>query len=145
MTLRRGPARESRLSPQRQRLDELSDRLPRALGSRLDRARADLGRSAGALRPGLLDAIHRRATERLAGLWRVAQLVHPHKPLERGYARVAATDGRTLTSAAAARAAGRLKLYFGDGDVGATVDGAAPAPAPARRSPRPAAEQPKLL
>jgi len=143
-TLRRWPAREALLAPQRQKLDELSDRLPRALGSRLDRARADLGRSAGALRPGLLAAIHRRASERLAAVWRVAELAHPDTPLKRGYARVTDGGGHTLTTASAARAAGRLKLFFGDGELGATVDGAA-APPPARRSQRPAAEQPKLL
>jgi exodeoxyribonuclease VII large subunit len=145
MTLRRWPAREALLAPQRQKLDELSDRLPRALGSRLDRARAGLGRSAGALRPGLLAAIHRRASERLAAVWRVAELAHPDTPLKRGYARVTDGQGHTLTTASAARAAARLKLFFGDGDLGATVDGAAQPPAPARRSQRPAAEQPKLL
>jgi exodeoxyribonuclease VII large subunit len=143
VTMRRWPAPENLLAPQRQKLDDLADRLPRALGARLDRARGDLGHAAGALRPGLLVAIQRRASERLAALWRVAELAHPNRPLERGYARVEDGTGRTMTSAAAARAAGRLRLFFGDGDVGASVDGAAPV----RRSspPRAAGEQPKLL
>jgi exodeoxyribonuclease VII large subunit len=143
VTMRRWPAPENLLAPQLQKLDDLGDRLPRGLGARLDRARGELGRSAGALRPGLLVAIQRRATERLAALWRVAELVHPNKPLERGYARVEDGKGHTLTSAAAARAAVRLRLFFGDGDVGASVDGAAPVRRPS--PPRAAGEQPKLL
>ncbi len=120
-SLRRFPALDVLLAPQQQRLDELAERLPRALSARLSHARADLGHAGGALRPGLLAAAHRRARERLDSLWRLAQAVHPAKPLERGYARVEDRAGRTLISAAAARAAGGLRLVFGDGKVDATV------------------------
>jgi exodeoxyribonuclease VII large subunit len=144
--LRLFPERDALLAPQRQRLDELSERLPRALRTELSQARAHLGQAGGALRPGLLEAVYRRSSERLesmplrpsllekqirrsrdqlAALWRVAELVHPNKPLERGYARVEDRDGRTLVSAAAARAAGRLGLVFADGRVDASVDGTA--------------------
>jgi exodeoxyribonuclease VII large subunit len=119
--VRRWPAREALLAPQRQKLDDFAERLPRALGGRLDRARGELGHAAGALRPGLLVGAHKRASERLAALWRVAELAHPNRPLERGYARVEDRGGRTLTSAAAARAAGRLKLVFSDDAVEAAV------------------------
>jgi exodeoxyribonuclease VII large subunit len=144
-SLRRWPERDALLSPQRQRLDDLADRLPRGLRTELSHARAALERSAGALRPGLLKASHARARERLEALWRVAQLAHPNRPLERGYARVEGRDGRTLISAAAAKAAGRLKLIFGDGDVAAEVAGT-PVERP-RRPPyvKPTGEQPKLL
>ena len=160
---RRFPERDSLLAPQRQRVDELSERLPRALGARLSHARADLGHAAGALRPSLLDGGLRRARERLAavrldpalvgrrieegrrtldGLWRIAALAHPDKPLEKGYARVEDRDGRTLVSAAAARAAGRLRLVFGDGKVDASVgDGLERT----RRAPYSKPEQPKLF
>jgi exodeoxyribonuclease VII large subunit len=79
-------------------------------------------------------------------LWRVAELAHPNRPLERGYARVEDREGRTLISAAAARQAERLRLIFGDGDVEAQVAGASPVERP-RRPPyaKPSAEQPKLL
>jgi exodeoxyribonuclease VII large subunit len=99
------------------------------------------------LRPGLLKASHARAKERLEALWRVAELAHPNRPLERGYARVEDKDGRTLISAAAAKSAGRLKLIFGDGDVEAEVGGAQPATKPRRPSPygKVTVEQPKLL
>ena len=138
------PKREALLAPQRQKLDDLAERLPRALGACLGHARADLHRAAGALRPNLLAASHRRAKERLEALWRVAQLAHPNKPLERGYARVEDRSGRTLISAAAAREAVRLRLVFGDGPVDASVgDGVERG----RRGSygRAPAEQPKLL
>ncbi len=145
-TLRRWPERDALLAPQRQRLDDLSDRLPRGLRTELSHARAALERSAGALRPGLLKATHARAKERLDALWRVAGLVHPNRPLERGYARIEDGQGKTLISAASARAAGRLKLIFRDGDVAAEVAGAAPVERPRRPSyVKPTSEQPKLL
>lgn len=143
--LRRWPEREALLAPQRQRLDDLADRLPRALRTELSHARAALERSAGALRPGLLKAAHDRAKERLAALWRVAELAHPNRPLQRGYARVEDRDGHTLISAAAARKAERLRLIFGDGDVEAQVGGV-PVERVRKPSPvKPAGEQPKLL
>jgi exodeoxyribonuclease VII large subunit len=142
--LRRWPEREALLAPQRQRLDELGERLPRALGGRLDRARGELGRASGALRPNLLRAAHGRARERLDALWRVALLAHPNRPLERGYARVEDKDGKTLMTAAAARAAARLSLVFGDGRVEAKVGEGVE---PKRRPTYPAgkSDQPKLL
>lgn len=136
--LRHWPERAELLAPQRQRVDELGERLPRALGARLDRARGELGRASGALRPGLLNAIHARAKERLNALWRVAELAHPDRPLAKGYARITDRAGGTLTSASAARAARRLRLVFHDGALDATVDSAA-----AGRRER--VDQPKLL
>ncbi|MEA3042756.1 MAG: exodeoxyribonuclease large subunit [Sphingomonadales bacterium] len=137
---RRWPAPEALFAPQRQRLDELAERLPRALRGRLDRARGELGRAGGALRPALLVSRWRRARERLDALWRVAELAHPNKPLARGYARVESRDGRTLTSAAAANEARLLRLQFADGSLEAAVE----------RSKRTSyqkgkADQPKLL
>ena len=142
--LRHWPAREALLAPQQQRLDELAERLPRGLRSRLDRARGELGHAAGALRPGLLVSAHARARERLDALWRVAQLAHPNRPLERGYARVEDREGRTLISAAAAREAKRIRLQFNDGSVDAAVGEAVERP---RRAPylKTKADQPKLL
>jgi exodeoxyribonuclease VII large subunit len=142
--LRHYPERGQLLAPQQQRLDDLAERLPRALGGRLGYARGELGRAAGALRPRLLAAAHSRARERLAALWRVAQLAHPNRPLDRGYARVEDAFGHTLVSAAAAKAAGRLKLIFGDGQVDATTAEGLERP---RRGTyrRPPADQPKLF
>jgi len=152
--LRHWPEREALLAPQQQKLDDLADRLPRGLRGRLDRAQGDLGRAGGALRPGLLRSAHQRASERLAALWRVAQLAHPERPLEKGYALVTDRDGKVLVSAEAARAAALLNLRFRDGEVAATTGGAAaPAPAPRKaveakaRAPHneEKGDQPKLL
>jgi len=142
--LRHWPEREDLLAPQQQRLDDLSERLPRALRGRLDRARAELGRAGGALRPNLLTQRLDRSRERLSGLTRMAALAHPERPLQRGFARVEDRKGLTLTAAAAARRAGALNLVFADGAVTATVDGALERPAPKRHIP-PKPEQPKLL
>jgi exodeoxyribonuclease VII large subunit len=162
-SLRRFPARETLLAPQQQRLDELAERLPRALSGRLSHAHADLSRAAGALRPSMLDSSVRRARERLQStrlnpalvqrriedgrrtldsLWRIAAQAHPDKPLERGYARVEDREGHTLISTEAARAAVKLRLVFGDGRLDATVGGVE---RPRRGSYAPRAEQPKLL
>jgi exodeoxyribonuclease VII large subunit len=145
-TVRRWPAREALLAPQRQRLDELSDRLPRALRTELSHARAALGQTAGALRPGLLQGAYGRARARLDSLWRVAQLAHPNRPLDRGYARVEDRNGKTLMSAAAAKAAGRLKLIFSDATLDATAGRGSAVERPARPAYlKPTTEQPKLL
>jgi len=143
--LRHWPARDVLLAPQRQRVDELAERLPRGLRSRLDRARGELGHAAGALRPGLLQAACRRGRERLDSLWRIAQLAHPNKPLERGYARIEDRDGKTLISAAAAREARLLRLHFADGAVDAAT-GDSPVERQ-RRAPylKGKTDQPKLL
>jgi exodeoxyribonuclease VII large subunit len=138
--LRHWPERDALLAPQQQRLDELAERLPRGLRGRLDRARAELGRAGGALRPALLEAAHRRARERLDALWRVAQLVHPEKPLERGYAWVADRAGKPLTSAAAADEARLLRLHFRDGTLDAAVERPRRAPYVKGKT-----DQPKLL
>ena len=141
--LRHWPEREALLAPQQQNLDELAERLPRALRGRLDRARGELGHAGGALRPGLLVAIEQRARERLKALWRVAEAAHPNRPLERGYARVEDRDGRVLVSAEAAREAQRLSLVFADGRLDVAAGDSPPRDrgGPARGK----ADQPKLL
>jgi exodeoxyribonuclease VII large subunit len=142
--LRHWPERQVLLAPQQQRLDELGERLPRGLGGRLDRARGELGRASGALRPGLLRSAHDRARERLDALWRMATLVHPNRPLEKGYARVEDREGRILISAAAAREARLLRLVFADGKVDAQAGEAVERARP-RAYPKGKSDQPKLL
>jgi exodeoxyribonuclease VII large subunit len=59
----------------------------------------------------------------------MAELAHPERPLQRGFARITTRDGRTLIHAHDAREAAALTIHFGDGSVDATVDGAdAPRP-----------------
>jgi len=143
--LRHWPERDLLLAPQRQRLDELGERLPRGLRGRLDRARGELGNAAGALRPGLLVSAHARAKERLAALWRVAELAHPDRPLGHGYARIENRAGQVLISAAAAREARLLRLVFNDGEVEATVGSAPSSPSRGSRTDTGKVDQPKLL
>jgi exodeoxyribonuclease VII large subunit len=90
----------------------------------------------------LLQANWRNASERLRALERVMRSLDPDSVLQRGYARVTDTAGRTLTTAAQAGKEPALTLRFRDGEV-AAVPGAAPRKRPAAAPPSPA--QPKLL
>jgi exodeoxyribonuclease VII large subunit len=142
---RRLPAREALLGPQRQRLADIADRLPRALSRRLAIARGDLAHAGGALRPRLLAeqlgqgaarleragraldlgaaTLIEQGNARARALARVLASLDPERPLARGYAWVARRDGGVVASAAAARAAVALTLHFGDGTVDVGLDG----------------------
>ena len=124
LTACRWPKPQAIFAPMVQRLDEIGERLPRALSARAGNARADLNLVSGRLRRDLLDQRIARLTEKLSAAWKMAELVHPERPLSKGYVRVTSRDGRTLTHAEEARTAGSLSLHFGDGAVDATVDGA---------------------
>jgi exodeoxyribonuclease VII large subunit len=93
---------------------------------------------AGRLRPELVEEKIARLSERLSAAWKMAELVHPERPLGRGFVRVTDRSGDTLTTVAGARSARELSLHFGDGEVDATVDGRAARPSrverPAKRS-----------
>ncbi len=146
LTICRWPEPQAIFAPMVQRLDEVGERLPRSLAARAGSARADLNLVAGRLRSDLLDQRVERLTEQLAGLWRMAELAHPERPLERGYARVTGRDGHTLIHARDAREAKLLTLRFGDGSVAATVDDGAPSRPVERKGRRPyIAPQPGLF
>ena len=133
----RWPEPQAILAAPIQRIDELGDRLPRSLAARTGHARADLNLVAGRLRREIIDDRIGRLSERLAAAWKMAELVHPDRPLGRGFVRVTDRNGKTLTHAQDARDARELRLRFGDGEVDATVGGAPPAARverPARRS-----------
>ena len=156
MQARLMPTPDTLLSPQRQRLDQVSDALASGLRHRLADARAHLGQASGALRPALLRQQLARAGERLDRLrLRPENLVraqrdcatafdrvsrhfaslNPDLPLQRGYARVMAGD-RLVRSVEAARAAEQVVLHFHDGTVDAAVG---QAEAPAGMAPSPSA------
>jgi exodeoxyribonuclease VII large subunit len=185
---RRLPTPDTLLGPQRQKLDDLSERLPRALSRRLAVARGDLAQAAGALRPRLLasrvereratlERLHRDlgravaapvvearrrldrvalrpglvtarvtdASARLDTLWRLAQSLHPDRPLARGYARVEA-EGHVVATADRAREVGAMRLVFADGAVDvATTEGPASPSRGKPRSPRDPSLQPSLF
>jgi exodeoxyribonuclease VII large subunit len=137
LTVCRWPEPQAIFAPPVQRLDEVGERLPRSLAARAGSARADMNLVAGRLRRELIDQRIARLSERLGAAWKMAELVHPERPLSKGYVRVTSRDGRTLTHAADARAAERLTLRFGDGAVDASVDGSRSPQAvePKRRKP----------
>ena len=137
LTVCRWPEPQAIFAPITQRLDEVGERLPRSLAARAGSARADLNLVVGRLRRDLVDQRIARLTEQLGGLWRLAELAHPDKPLSRGFARVTSPDGRTLTSARDAREAARLMLHFSDGAVNAVVEGAAAARTVEPKRPKP--------
>jgi len=64
----------------------------------------------------------RRRRDALAGNGVALRAHDPERTLERGYARAERDDGEPVTTAAAAAAAGRVRLRFADGALGATVE-----------------------
>ena len=143
------PRRDALLQPHAQRLDELTGRLQQGLRDRAARGRERLGELR--LSPGVLQGRLREARgrldaarlspaqvtrplgegrERLAALWRLAEQLHPDRPLARGYVRVTGPDGRTLTDRAAAAQEASLTLNFRDGTLAVSTGAAGAAPAP---------------
>lgn len=117
------PRRDALLGPQRQKMDDLGGRLDRALERRVTNARGQLDRSTGALRPAMLSQRLDAARHKLEAAGRHLDLVHPNRPLERGYAWVETrASGKVVGTADAARAAGAVKLRFIDGAVDAKVE-----------------------
>lgn len=117
------PRRDALLGPQRQQADDLGMRLDRGLERRAAVARGLLDRAGGALRPAVLERRLEGERVRLDAAWRLVGSLNPHQVLERGYARVTARGGKTLSDAGAARAAGAVTLHFHDGEVEAQVGG----------------------
>jgi len=164
---RRLPPPQALLNGQVQRLDDLGDRLRRALGHRTGIAAALLAQRSAGLRPAVLAARLQQARERLAsqrlrpahvmqristaraaveGLDRLRRSLDPEAPLARGYVLVMDADGHLIRSCSAAAAQARLQLKFADGVLD-TVPASAPVP---RGSPRARLAvlreaQPKLL
>ncbi len=134
-SLSRWPDAANLFAPLAQRVDDAGDRLPRALTQRTAHARADLAAVAPRLQARLIEERIERGRERIASMWRLAELAHPERPLQRGFVRVTDRAGKTLVHAAAARAAGAIDLHFADGRVAAQVgDFAGPKPfRPAKR------------
>lgn len=119
----RWPAPTALFEPALRKLSESAARLPRALAQRASHARADFQSTAPRLRQALVSQRVDQGRQRLSDLWRLAQLAHPERPLERGFVRVTDRSGQTILRSADARAAALLSLRFGDGIVEVTVDG----------------------
>ncbi len=154
------PKREALLQPHAQGLDDLAERLRRGLRDRAAQGREKLSNlrltpavlerglrearralAGQKLTPALIERPLADRRERLDALARLAEQLHPDRPLARGYVRVTGPDGRTLTDKVAAAKEVALTLKFRDGelDVATGKDGSvparapAPAPAPAQR------------
>jgi exodeoxyribonuclease VII large subunit len=148
-----------------QRLDDAAERLRRGLSDRAAVARGVLMASAGRLSVPLLRSRVERGRERLAGqrltsalvtrrlamqqdrldgLARLLRSLNPDGVLDRGYVRVTAADGQTLTTRAAAGAQAALTLHFRDGELGVVPAGPRSAP-PRKQAVPPQPEQGKLL
>ncbi len=121
-TARRLPTTDTLLGPQRQRTDDLGERLKRGLSHSIADARGDLARASGALRPAMLSQKLLNARGKLDQMWRVAVTLNPDNILKRGYARVEKRNGGTVATVEVARAAGALDLHFADGIVQVTVE-----------------------
>ncbi len=145
------PRRATLYAPQRQRLDDSSDRLDRSQTQRLSVTRERLATRAAALRPALLIQRWDRDRARLEGLGRLLVSLDPRALLSRGYAMVRDAGGALVTTADKARQAQRLQLQFADGavpvqtgDAQDDLPSAALAPAPAKPRPsRKAVPKPK--
>ena len=122
--LARGPARALRRErlALNQKTREIRAASERGLGERLGFQRRVAGvvlaraarRAAGVEMERRRSALHRAE---------VALRAHePERTLERGYALVADGEGEPVTGAAAATAAGRVRLRFADGEVGARIE-----------------------
>ncbi|AQR74062.1 exodeoxyribonuclease VII large subunit [Sphingomonas sp. LM7] len=117
------PRRDALLGPQRQKMDDLAGRLDRALERRVTLARGQLDKGAAALRPAMLDQRLAAARQKFEGLGRHLDLVHPNRPLEKGYAWVEARGTqKVVATAEGARAAQAVTLHFSDGSVDARVE-----------------------
>jgi exodeoxyribonuclease VII large subunit len=136
LTTCRWPAAQDLFAPAAQQLDEVGERLPRSLAARAGNARADFNAVAPRLQLQMLRDRVKRDGERLDSHWKMAQLVHPDRPLSRGFARVTGKDGATLISAAAARSAREFSLHFADGALDASADAPLPPRARVERSKR---------
>jgi exodeoxyribonuclease VII large subunit len=136
LTVCRWPEPQAIFAPGSQRLDDLGERLPRSLAARAGHARADMNLVAGRLRRELVEQRVARLSDQLDAAWKMAELVHPERPLARGFVRVTDRSGKTLTRAADAKAARELRLRFGDGQVDAAVGPSNPSSAPVERKRR---------
>lgn len=152
---RRLPQPQALLQGHAQRLDDLGERLRRALFHRTEIAAASLARHGGALRPALLEGRLRREGERLAalrlrpeqvlqridtarqrveGLDRLRRSLNPEAPLLRGYVLVTSMAGHVMKTRAEASAEATLRLKFADGTLDVATGNA---PVTPRATPRP--------
>ncbi|MBW0144178.1 exodeoxyribonuclease VII large subunit [Sphingomicrobium clamense] len=130
------PEGESLFALPNQRLDDAVRRLGRGLRERATEAAGRLSGWTGRLDASRL--LGNRLSDdarRVENLYRQMTLLHPERPLSKGFARVEGADGKTIMSAKAARAAASLKLHFADGAMDAVPSGKAARPRKVAKKP----------
>ncbi|KQM21786.1 exodeoxyribonuclease VII large subunit [Novosphingobium sp. Leaf2] len=160
--VQRLPRPEAMLAAGTQKLDDLSERLRRALRDEARRKERQLQQVAGSLSlpllrhrvqagardlaragltPRVLSQRLDRARHGFAPWDRVLTQLNPRLPLQRGYALVKTAGGAALTTRAAAACEPALTIEFRDGEL-AVVVGEGPGSAPVRKPVRPAPAMP---
>jgi len=89
------------------------------------------------LTPQLVQRPLTHAQQRLDALSRLAEQLHPKKPLQRGFALILDAAGQPITTRAAAATQAELTAEFADGQITLAPVGPSPTPKP-RAAPRPA-------
>ncbi|MEQ9453017.1 MAG: exodeoxyribonuclease VII large subunit [Phycisphaeraceae bacterium] len=120
-------------TPHRQHLNRLTRDLARSTHQRLEDATHRLS----TLAPQLHREINRRLdtdSNRFYALTRQLEAVGPKQVLGRGFTYTLGPDGKPLRSAEAAKAVGKLRTVFKDGEVKSTIDDAPPKPKKRRQS-----------
>ncbi|HVT56329.1 MAG TPA: exodeoxyribonuclease VII large subunit [Xanthobacteraceae bacterium] len=116
------PSLDAILAMPRQRLDALSDRLPRALRANAHQHRVEFTRMAGRLTPMSLRARLERLRDRVHSCAQLVEAYSYHKVLNRGFALVRDAAGVPIRAAAATAPGAQIDIEFSDGRIGATVN-----------------------
>ncbi|HEY2132554.1 MAG TPA: exodeoxyribonuclease VII large subunit [Acetobacteraceae bacterium] len=121
------------VAARRSGLDAASHRLTNAAHRAVTALRGKADRVLGRVSDAPLRASLREARAHLAGITARLDAASPLALLQRGYVLVTNPANQPVTSAAAVKPGGRLRLHFGDGQVDAVAQGApVGTPAPAR-------------
>ena len=128
------PRPEALVAQATQRVDDLGERLRRALSDRAQKAGTQLQLAAVRLSPALLTREVGMKRSQLDALERVRLQLDPRAPLRRGYVLVSDTSGHVVKSAENARRHASLTLEFEDGKLDVST-GAAPKRAPRAANP----------
>jgi exodeoxyribonuclease VII large subunit len=135
------PSLDAILAMPRQRLDALSDRLPRALRANAHQHRVGFTRAAGRLTPMSLRARLERLRDRVHSCAQLVEAYSYHKVLNRGFALVRDAEGVPVRAAAATAPGAHIDIEFSDGRIGATVNSGGATPR--RKSKEPAKDDKK--
>jgi exodeoxyribonuclease VII large subunit len=111
------------VAARRASLDMASQRLAGAVDRALTMLRGKADRVIGRVSDAPLRASLREARAHLSGLGPRLEAASPLALLQRGYVLVTNPAGQPVTSAAAVKPGGRLRLHFGDGEVDAVAQG----------------------